>query len=264
MPWLRLWTDILDDVSLDELDDRLFRGWTLLLIAAKKFYRNGELPPVKTIAFWIHRTENIVVEWIEDLVAAGMLDRNGVTVFVHGWARWQEPKDRTNASRQSEWRKRNAVTKKQKVPVPPKEKQKQSESRAEQTVTPVTGVTVAVTPHNGVTHAHALSEISTGRKGEEHEIFLKVISELESHEPTKFIAASLVMAADTPGIRNLPSWRLFVAARTIQQPNKSKTWGLFQHVAQTCTEAQYQKCLQASSSNGASKAQVFEIIREGT
>ena len=72
---------------------------------------------------------------------------------------------------------------------------------------------------------------------------MQVFEELNAYEPTRFLAASLSMAADTPGIQGLPSWRLLVAARTVQRPDKDKSWPLFQHIAETCTEAQYLKLI---------------------
>lgn len=104
MPWLRLWTDILDDVDIHALPLNMVGAWTLLLTAAKKFNRDGELPPAKTLAFWVHRSVEDVQGWINALVTAGFIDSNGVTYRMHGWERWQEPKDATNAARQARWK----------------------------------------------------------------------------------------------------------------------------------------------------------------
>lgn len=107
MPWLRLWIDVLDDVDLHELSDSTFRGWVLMLAAAKKFDKDGMLPELKTMAHWMHVSKERVQSWINELVTAGFLERNvsnGVTISVHGWYRWQEPVDRTNAIRQARFR----------------------------------------------------------------------------------------------------------------------------------------------------------------
>lgn len=107
MPWLRLWIDVLDDVDLYELSDSTFRGWVLMLAAAKKYDKDGTLPELKTLAHWMHTSKERVQSWINELVTAGFLDRNvsnAVTISVHGWYKWQEPTDRTNAIRQARFR----------------------------------------------------------------------------------------------------------------------------------------------------------------
>jgi hypothetical protein len=89
--------------------------------------------------------------------------------------------------------------------------------------------------------AHTLDEMTTGRTGEEHRLFVQVVNELRSHKPTSQLAEMLVQAADTPDMRNLPSWRLFVAARVVQQPNKGKEWPLFRSIALSCKMSEYEK-----------------------
>lgn len=104
MPWLRLWTDILDDPDLHELPEATCWGWTLMLASAKKFNREGELPPLKTLAHWMRKPRETVGNWIDQLVTAGLLEGNGVTFKVHGWEKWQTHKDQTNTVRQARFR----------------------------------------------------------------------------------------------------------------------------------------------------------------
>ena len=116
MPWLRLWVDILDDPDLCELSDGAFRGWTLMLAAAKKHGNGGTLPDEKRLLLWLRHPRAAVDRWIEELIEAGLLEKDGESLTIHGWERWQEPTDRTNAKRQADYRTRhpnpprNAVT----------------------------------------------------------------------------------------------------------------------------------------------------------
>lgn len=120
MPWLRLWADILDDPDLSDLPEATCWGWALMLLVAKKFDRDGELPPPKKLAHMMHKPLGDVTRWTEELVTAGLLEEksvtegNGVTYSVHGWQRWQEPKDATNAARQARFKAR-----KKSPPAPP-------------------------------------------------------------------------------------------------------------------------------------------------
>ena len=133
MPWLRFWTDILDSEKIAELDDATYRGWTLILIAAKKHDQDGLLPPLKRIAYWTRRTETEVKKWIETLKRAGLIDAGKDGPRVHDWDYWQEPKDRTNARRQKEFR----VRKKGSLDSPKTESETENRGRADETVTPL-------------------------------------------------------------------------------------------------------------------------------
>lgn len=110
MPWLRLWVDILDDPDLHELPNATCWGWVLILTVVKKVNKDGTLPTVKKLAYMIHEPEETVRKWVAELVAAGLLESNGVTVLVHSWSRWQEPKDETNSARQKKHRKKHLST----------------------------------------------------------------------------------------------------------------------------------------------------------
>lgn len=151
MPWLRLWIDILDDADIHGLPLSLVGAWTLLLAAAKKYDRQGQLPPIKTLAFWVHHPQETVTAWLEELVTAGFVEGNGVTYSMHGWERWQEPKDRTNAERQAR-HKAKVKAEKKSPPAPPKESNTERESEGTVTQTPL------LTPGNGSVTALPESE----------------------------------------------------------------------------------------------------------
>lgn len=85
MPWLRLWTDILDDVDLHALPRETRWGWTAFLAAAKRHNSGGQLPPIKTLAFWTHETDQTVMQWIGELVKVGRLERRDESIFVVDW-----------------------------------------------------------------------------------------------------------------------------------------------------------------------------------
>ena len=111
MPWLRLWVDILDDPDLHDLPKSTCWGWVLMLAVAKKTKDDGTLPSLKKLSHMMHETQETVAKWIDELLAIGLLEKSyvdgdnlTVTYFIHGWDRWQEPKDRTNAARQAKFK----------------------------------------------------------------------------------------------------------------------------------------------------------------
>jgi hypothetical protein len=91
VPWLRLWVDILDDPDLCELSDGAFRGWTLMLAAAKKHGNGGTLPDEKRLLLWLRHPRATVDRWIEELVGAGLLEKEGESLAIHGWGRIDSP-----------------------------------------------------------------------------------------------------------------------------------------------------------------------------
>ncbi len=119
MPWLRLWTDILDDADLHDLPRETRWGWTVFLAAAKRFDHNGDLPELKVLAHWVREPKADVSRWIDELVTAGLLHRNAVTVTIHGWKRWQAKADQTNSERQARWRARQKNPSKRRPRFPP-------------------------------------------------------------------------------------------------------------------------------------------------
>lgn len=106
MPWLRLWTDILDSEKVADLDDSTYRGWTFILLGAKRHDKNGLLPPMKRLAYWLRRPEEVVKAWTETLVSVGLLEETPNGLCVHDWPMWQPDKDATGAKRQRAYRER--------------------------------------------------------------------------------------------------------------------------------------------------------------
>lgn len=104
MPWYRMWINILDDPDLHELPNSTCWGWALMLAAAKKHESDGLLPPLKVLAHWLREKPSTVQGWISELSEAGLVIREGESLRMHGWDRWQEPRDRTNAERQARHR----------------------------------------------------------------------------------------------------------------------------------------------------------------
>ena len=104
MPWLRLWTDILDDPDLHDLPNGTCWGWALLLAIVKKYDRDGELPDMKWIVLWTREPAKQVERWIAELKEAGLIEESRGVLTMHGWSRWQEPRDRTNKERQARYR----------------------------------------------------------------------------------------------------------------------------------------------------------------
>lgn len=131
MPWLRLWVDVLDDPDLSDLPEATCWCWTLMLAAAKKFNREGELPPLKTLAHWMRKPRDRVARLIVELTEAGMLESSDGVISVHGWERWQQHKDQTNAVRQAKFRARKKAASRAPAPAPAPAGNSDSDSETE-------------------------------------------------------------------------------------------------------------------------------------
>ena len=119
MPWLRLWVDILDDPDLHELPNDTCWGWALMLAAVKRTSDDGTLPPSRRLSVMLHQPEATVTRWINELIAAGMIDEEGGNLTMHGWGRWQGPHDTDSAERSRRYRIRQKAKKAAASPLPP-------------------------------------------------------------------------------------------------------------------------------------------------
>ena len=138
MPWLRLWTDILDDPDLHAVPRDVRSVWYDCLAICKRINptgMTGELPPMNRLAVMLHETPPQAERYLDALVTVGLLERNGVTLKVHGWARWQAPSDRTNAARQKRHRDKTKIP-----PHPPEEKRREGEGEVTLRNAPVTAL----------------------------------------------------------------------------------------------------------------------------
>ena len=115
MPWLRLWVDILDDPDLDSLPKATCWAWTRFLAVAKRNDPQGQLPTARRLATILREPPTTITRYLNELIAAGLIDEEGGVLVMHNWAKWQPLEDRTNTERQARHREkkramRNAVT----------------------------------------------------------------------------------------------------------------------------------------------------------
>jgi|SRR5262245_36077332 len=81
--WLRLYTDILNDVKVQRLSGDEFKAWINLLALAKE--HGGLIPPLEDVAFRLRTTEEEATRLVEVLVKRGLLDTDGANTAPHNW-----------------------------------------------------------------------------------------------------------------------------------------------------------------------------------
>jgi hypothetical protein len=81
--WFRLYDDTINDPKILKLSDKLFRIWIGVLCAASK--NDGKLPPTDDLALMIRIKPEKMVEALEALVNAGLVDRDGPILSPHNW-----------------------------------------------------------------------------------------------------------------------------------------------------------------------------------
>lgn len=107
-PWLKLYTEIVDDPKVQLLEPELFKLYINLLCIAKRTDELGALPPPRELAFLLRMTEKGLRDQIEMLQDQGLIDCSGEWVEVHGWAWRQEEQEREkNAERQRRFKERH-------------------------------------------------------------------------------------------------------------------------------------------------------------
>jgi len=107
MKWFRFYDEVLDDPKCQRLTPVMFRHWVNILCIANRSNQRGTLPAVEHIAFSLRLTEAKTTAVLNDLVIAGLLDRNGNETFSpHGWSSRQRVSDDV-AQRVSKHRERN-------------------------------------------------------------------------------------------------------------------------------------------------------------
>lgn len=93
MQWFRLYDDLLDDPKCQQLTPSLFKHWINLLCLANKSESRGTLPDIKAIAFRLRLSHGKTTAIISDLVACGLIDRDGETLRPHNWSGRQRASD---------------------------------------------------------------------------------------------------------------------------------------------------------------------------
>lgn len=113
-PWLRLYTEILNDPKLARLTDEQFRTYIRLLCAVKTYDRRGQLPPDEDTSFMLRLSLAAWRKSRDALIRIGLIDitetPQGKALSIHGWNRRQYESDHSH-ERVARYRKRQkAVT----------------------------------------------------------------------------------------------------------------------------------------------------------
>lgn len=83
MTWLRLYTSILNDLKVQRLPEKAFKGWINLLCLAKE--NDGVLPDAESIEFALRMQPDEVSELIAILTENGLLDKTKQGICPHNW-----------------------------------------------------------------------------------------------------------------------------------------------------------------------------------
>lgn len=87
MSWLRLYTDLINDPKVMQLECKLFRTWISCLCIAKQ--RDGVLPDLPAIAFALRLKEETAKQHVDALIEANLLDVTENGLIPHNWANRQ-------------------------------------------------------------------------------------------------------------------------------------------------------------------------------
>jgi hypothetical protein len=233
MDWVPLWNRTLSNRKAQGLSGDVFKTWINLLCLASASKKNGELPEVEQIAFELRLDLGVAISHLTELKKCGLIDVDpDGTRRIHDWDAWQlNSYKSTERVRRHRAKKKRGGTGETFHAVPETACNGLEEKRGEENRREC----------GKFAPAHAREDFLTGREGEEHALFCRVVKDLEGFEETKYLADSLIMYASTPEIRGYPSWRLFVACRVVQRPNRGKTWDTFCRAAFNATLEEYER-----------------------
>ena len=79
--WFRFYDDALNDPKILKLSDKLHRVWVGILCVASK--NDGKLPPHSDLALMIRMSAAKLDRAITELITAGLIDDDGVSLFPH-------------------------------------------------------------------------------------------------------------------------------------------------------------------------------------
>lgn len=97
MEWFRFYHEAVDDPKVQRLAPVLFKHWVNLLCLASRNAERGTLPSVADLAFGLRLSEPKISAILVELVGAKLLDREGETFRMHGWAGRQKRSDDVTA-----------------------------------------------------------------------------------------------------------------------------------------------------------------------
>lgn len=174
----------------------------------------------------------------------GLLERNGTSICIHGWTRWQSPKDKTNAQRQARFRAKPQKVSLDSSKTEKKERERETIGRNDR----YCPVTASVTGSNSVTEVDARAPISLRSRGEKDQAdFDAALDLLRRSDQTAGIADELEADADLPVTREIVGWKWLHAARLVAGGQRKRTYSMLFGIANTCTQQEAESYGKAAS-----------------
>lgn len=84
--WIKLYTEILSDRKMMQMDDFTFRVTIMLFLLAGKENKDGELPPLSDICYELRQPMSQIVSVIQSLINLGIVDDNDGIYVVRNFA----------------------------------------------------------------------------------------------------------------------------------------------------------------------------------
>lgn len=88
-PWLKMWSSSLDSEKIQSLSGDQFKAWMNLLWIALRYDKDGELPPMPSIAFQGRLSLQGASEMIGEQIELGLVEKHRNSYRIHDWKHWQ-------------------------------------------------------------------------------------------------------------------------------------------------------------------------------
>ena len=103
--WMKLWIEMLDDEKVATLPHRLWRRWVEMLLLAKAHGDDGTLPDLRTMAWRLRETAEVLESDLVELAKTGLVASVDGLWIVPKFSKRQAPKDGAERQRISrQWR----------------------------------------------------------------------------------------------------------------------------------------------------------------
>jgi hypothetical protein len=93
-PWFRMYTNVVDNPKVRMLPEHMQARWLFVLAVAAR--HGGTLPEVSQVAFSLRLSVEEMQRTLDELVAAGLMDRSPEGWRPHDWEQWQAPSDHSS------------------------------------------------------------------------------------------------------------------------------------------------------------------------
>ena len=105
--WIKLHTEMLDDIKVGKFKDWLFRRFILFLLVAGEYGKDGQLPPVDELAWRLRLREEQVEEALGAMLEVGVAHQEANAWWITNYAKYQSPD--SGAERVSRYREKRVT-----------------------------------------------------------------------------------------------------------------------------------------------------------